>query len=371
MPLCRVFAALKYNFHPHSRPLDGACLIVSNHCSDLDPIMLGLSVKKQCYFIASEHIFRKGLGGKLLMALQAPIARQKGTTAGDTALTAIRRIRKGYSVAVFAEGNRSYNGQTGAIIASTAKLAKASGASLVTHRFRGGYLSAPRWARHGRRGRIDGEIVGVYPPEQLKTMKPAEIADLIRRDIYENAFDTQRAHPIAYRGRHLAEHIERAMYLCPRCGKGGGLQSRGDEFFCSCGMRARYNVHGFFEGDFPFDNILDWDKWQAERLLELVSAAGDECLAEDEGIVLERVDDTGALTPAARGTLRVYRDRFELDKRAFPFASVTGIGLSGPQSIELACGEEHWFITCPRVCNLRKYVTIYRAAAAPEEILAV
>lgn len=241
----------------------------------------------------------------------------------------------------------------------------------MTHRFRGGYLSAPRWAKHGRRGRIDGDIVGIYPPEQLKTMKPNEIAELIRRDIYENAFETQRTQPIAYRGRALAEHIERAMYLCPRCGKGGGLESHGNDFSCACGMKARYTVHGFFEGDIPFDNILDWDRWQAEQMLAWVNTAGEECLASDEGIVLQRVCDDATLSNRSVGTLRVYRDRFELGERVFPFDSVTGIGLSGPQSIELACGEEHWFITCPRVCNLRKYVTLYRAAAAPEEILAV
>lgn len=371
-PALWLFARVRFRYHPHPQPLKEPFLAVSNHCNDLDPVLLALSVRKQCYFIASEHIFRKGLGGKLLMALQAPIVRQKGTTAGDTALTAIRRLRKGYNVAVFAEGNRSYNGQTGAIVASTAKLAKASGACLVTHRFRGGYLTAPRWADHARCGRLDGEIVGIYPPEMLKTMTAAEVADILRRDIYENAFDTQRERMIAYRGKKTAEHIERALYLCPICGKGGGLHSRGDELSCSCGMRTRLNVYGFFEGgELPFDNMLDWDKWQAGQMLALMQNAGDECIASDDGIVLDEVTDEGTLRRRGCGTLCLYRDRFELCGEVFPFAAVSGIALSGPQGLELACGEQHWFITSPNVCNLRKYATLYRAASAPEEILAV
>ncbi len=369
-----LFTRIRFNFHPHPKPLPEPYLAVSNHCNDLDPIFLGLTLRKQCYYIASEHIFRKGngLGGRILMALQAPIVRQKGTTAGDTALTAIRRLRKGCSVAVFAEGNRSFNGQTGSIVASTAKLAKASGATLVTHRFRGGYLTAPRWASHLRRGRLDSEIVGIYPPDVLKTMTAAEVADLLRRDIYENAFVTQRERMIPYRSKKPAEHIERALYFCPRCGKGGGLQSRDDELFCTCGMRTRLNVYSFFEGgDLPFDNMLDWDRWQAEQMLQLVQNAGEEPIASDEDVVLEEISDDRTVRRLGVGTLTAYRDRFELCGEVIPFASVSGIGLSSSQGIELTCGGHHWFITSLRICNLRKYSTFYRAAITPEDILAV
>lgn len=371
-PAAWVIAWVKFNFHTHPRSIPSPCLVVSNHCTDLDPVLLALSIRQQCYFIASEHIFRKGWGGKILTAIQSPIARRKGTTAGDTALTAIRRLRKGYNVAVFAEGNRSYNGQTGAIVESTAKLVRASGASLVTYRLRGGYLSAPRWAQRARRGRIDGETVGVYTPEQLKRMTPAEIADLMRRDIYENAFDTQREQRIAFHGVGLAEHIERALYICPLCGKAGELHSRGDELFCSCGLHTRYDRLGFFTGgELPFDNMLDWDKWQAGEMLSRVQNVGGACLAADADVALDEVLDDGTLCRRATGTLRVFRDRFEHGGESFPFPDVSGVALFGSQSLELTCGGRHWAFSCARVCNMRKYATFYRAATAPDEILAV
>lgn len=373
-PPMGLFMRLRFNFHAHPQPLPEPFLAVSNHCNDIDPILLGLTLRKQCYYIASEHIFRKGngLGGKILMALQAPIVRQKGTTAGDTALTAIRRLRKGYNVAVFAEGNRTYNGQTGSIVASTAKLAKASGATLVTHRFRGGYLTTPRWSTHARRGRLDGEIVGVYPPQLLKTMTAAEVADILRRDIYQNDFATQRERMIPYRGQKLAEHIERALYICPKCGRGGGLKSEGDELFCTCGMRTKLNVYGFFEGgDLPFDNMLDWDKWQAGQMLALVQNAGDDPIASDDDVVLEEVGDGRTVCRHGVGTLCAYGDRLELCGKVFPYSGIAGMGLSSSQGLEFDCGGKHWFITCLRICNLRKYSTFYRAAATPEDILAV
>ena len=367
------FFRLRVNYRPEKHPIGGGCLVVSNHVTDLDPIMLGITVRDHVYFVASDHIFRKSFAAKLLRWAQDPILRVKGTTAGDTALTCIRRLRKGYNVALFAEGNRSYNGQTSAIIESTAKLARSSGATLVTHRFRGGYLTSPRWSGSKlRKGKMTGEVVGVYPPEQLKAMKPAAIAEIIRRDIYENAYETQREWMIPYKCKAPAEHLERALYLCPRCRKLNTLQSRGDELFCSCGLRTKLNEYGFFENkELPFDNVLDWDKWQAQTLTEMLQAPADGAIVSDTAIRLTEVIDTATQTDFGCGELRAYGDRFEFGAQTFPFADITGINLSGPQGLELSCGGRHWFLASAEVRDLRKYVSIYRAVTDPDNILAI
>ena len=132
----KLFLCLRYNYHPKVQPIDGPSIIVSNHVTDLDPLFLALTVRKFTYFVASEHVFRRF--GKLLTWAQGPISRMKGTTAGSTAMTILRRVRKGFNVALFPEANRTFNGVNLAIVESTAKLVRSSGASLVTHRFRGG-----------------------------------------------------------------------------------------------------------------------------------------------------------------------------------------------------------------------------------------
>lgn len=377
--LTPVFAVLmwaKYNFRARGEGLSGEpCLIVSNHVTNWDPFMLALSVKKFCYFIASEHIFHKKFLGKLIFWLEAPIARQKGSTAGDTALTAIRRLRKGYSVALFPEGNRNFGGENCAIIDSTAKLAKLGGVALVTHRLRGGYLTSPRWSGDStRRGKMTAEIVGVYPAEEIKKMKANEIAAIIRRDIYENAYETQREWMIPYKNRRPAEHLERALCLCPRCGSFHSLESKKDLLFCrSCGMQTRYNKYGFFEGgDLPFDNVLDWDKWQAAELQKKADAAGaDDCLARDTEISISRVDDGHIKTLLGQGELCLYRDRLETPGLTVPLADISGINLSGPQSLELSVGTDHYYLKSSQVRNLRKYITLYRAITDPQNILAI
>ncbi len=374
LPPVRLFMRLKYNYRSLGEGLSEPCLIVSNHVTNWDPFLLGLTVKNFCYFIASEHIFHKKFLGKLIFWLEAPIARQKGSTAGDTALSTVRRLRKGYSVALFPEGNRNFGGQNCAIIESTAKLAKAGGVALATHRIRGGYLTSPRWSGDStRRGRMTGEIVHVYPAAELKKMTPAQIADIIRRDIYENAYDTQREWMVRYKGRNPAEHLERALCLCPKCGGYNSLLSQGRTLSCRrCGMQTTYTDYGFFEGgSLPFDNVLDWDLWQAQELQKKADAAGTDCLASDTAIQVSRVSDDHLEIPLGRGELRLYRDRLEAPGLQVPLAEISGINLSGPQSIELTIGSEHYFLKSQEIRNLRKYLTLYRAVTDPENILAV
>ncbi len=370
----KLYMRLRYAYRPKVQPISAPSLIVSNHVTDFDPLLLALTIKNFAYFVASEHVFRNPRSAKWLIWAMSPISRMKGTTAGDTAITAIRRMRKGYSVALFAEGNRTFNGVTGDIVESTAKLAKVSGASLVTHRFRGGYLTSPRWAgRSIRKGRFTGEIVRVVPSEELKAMTPAQIADIIREDIYEDAYETQKEWNVPYKGKNLAEHIERAVCLCPRCEALGSLRSEGDRFTCvECGLEGTYTPEGWLEGEgLPFRTILDWDRWQAPKLQALADNAGDAPIAADDDIDLCEVLDDFEEVPADHGRLRAFRDRFELSGRRFLFKDISGIAINGPQTVMITTHGRHFTFKSTHVRNLRKYLTLYHAITAPDKILSI
>lgn len=366
----RLWLFLRINYRPKVHPIPAPSLIVSNHCTDLDPLLLALTIKNHAYFIASEHIFHRPRTAKLLLWLQAPIARMKSATGGDTALAAIRRMRKGRSVAVFAEGNRTFNGVTEDIVESTAKLARVSGASLVTHRFRGGYLTSPRWSGASlRRGLLTGEVVHVYSPAQLKAMTPAQIAEIIRRDIHEDAYATQEVWKIPYKGRNLAQYLERALCICPGCGALGALHSRGDTVSCSrCGLTAVYSPLGYLTGkDLPFRTVTEWDLWETGELQTRTAYAdGQAPIAEDDEIDFCEVTDDYRELPGIRGSLRVFRDRIECAGQVLSFAELTGISINGPQALSLTLGSRHFQIRSRQVRNMRKYLTIYRAAIAQQ-----
>ena len=139
---------------------------------------------------------------------------------------------------------------------------------------------------------MSGAPVGVYPPEELKKMSEAEIADLLARDLYENAYETQSKAPVAFRGKALAETLETALYLCPKCHRIDTLHSRGDRFSCDCGLTMTLDEFGFFQGeDLPFKTPLDWDRWQTGEMEKLAEGLGDEPAFPDEDQTLNRKED--------------------------------------------------------------------------------
>ena len=225
----------KFNMTHEDLHVDGPILLIPNHACAWDPLLVATSLRdKHVYYVASEHLFRLGLVSNVIDYLVALIPRRKASTGMDTVKACLRHLKAGHSVCLFAEGEQCWAGQNNPIFPATGKLAKSSGATLVTYRLEGAYLSLPRWGKGIRRGRVYGHPVGIYPPEELQTMTAQEVNDLITRDIREDAWERQRQDPVPYRGKNRAEGMERAVFLCPRCRRIGTLRTKGNRIFCSC-----------------------------------------------------------------------------------------------------------------------------------------
>ncbi len=352
----------RFNYTYEKCRLDGPCLVMGNHDSNWDPLFLGLAFPNQMYFVASEHIFRWGIVSRLLSFFLAPISRMKGTTASDTAMTIIRRLRKGYNVAMFANGSRSFNGISEDILPSTGKLARVSGATLITYRLDGGYFTEPRWNFSGiRRGRINGRVMNVYTPEMLKKMSVDEINEAINRDLYVDAYAVQREQMIPFRGSRPAESLESVLCLCPKCGKVGDMHSKGDKFRCdSCGYEVRYNEYGFFEGEELFhDSVTDWDIFQAERFRALAdSAQENELIFSDDNFELSIVNPDHSVEKAGSGSIALYRDRFECCGRLFPISELGGFALHGPIVVNFSHDDRSYELKPKNIICTRKYQTV-------------
>ena len=349
----------KFNYSAETCTAEGPLLVLSNHNTDWDPLLLALSFPNYMSFVASEHIFRWGFAAKLIIFLVNPIARLKGKTAGDTALTMIRRIRKGCSVAMFAEGNRSFNGVTGAILPATGKLARSSGATLVTYRMDGGYFTSPRWCGSRiRRGKMTGRVVNIYTPEQLKAMSAEEVNEAIRRDLFVDAYAVQREQMIPFSGEGLAEGLETMLCRCPKCGRLDTLRGQDDTLSCDCGFSVRYNEYGFFEGeDAPFDNVTDWDEAQTEALCALTPAE-DGAYFSDADMTLREILPDHSSAELGTGTLTLYADRLECCGRSFPLRELGGFALHGPQNVDFSANGRSYAISSEKPRCTRKYMTL-------------
>lgn len=353
--ICRKFNMTHEDLH-----VEGPVLLIPNHVSSWDPLLVAMSLRdKQVYYVASEHIFRLGFVTKLLEWLVGPIPRRKASSGADTVKACLRHLRAGHSICLFAEGEQSWDGLTQPIFPATGKLAKSSGASLVTYRLEGGYLSLPRWGRGVRRGRVHGHPVRVYPPEELKSMSPAEINEAIQRDICEDAWQRQRGEPISYRGKRPAEGLEKALYLCPACRRIGTLRTKDDRLSCSCGLSVRYADTGFFEPGEPFATIAEWNAWQTEALREL-DRSGDEPLFADADIRLSRIDATHQEEELGLGELRQYADRLSCCGRDFPMAELGSMAMVQDNLLLFTCGESYYQIRSEHGANLLKYLDLWK-----------
>lgn len=87
----------------------GGGMIVSNHCSFLDPPILGASFPGKIYFLARQSLFKFAPFSWLLRQLCThPVSAGKGNI--NTLKTALELIQDGKKVVIFPEGTRSRDG---------------------------------------------------------------------------------------------------------------------------------------------------------------------------------------------------------------------------------------------------------------------
>ena len=299
-------------------PKNDAFIIVGNHCDIFDPAFEIISLDRYIRFVASDHLIHLPVFGKLMLFVGGVIVKYRDRPSDELIEEIKANINAGIPVGIHAEGGTTFNGETGYVSENTGKLVKESGAALITYRFTGGYLKAPRWSNKPRSGKIYASVVAEYSPEELSRLTAEEITDIIRRDIYVNAFEEQRKNPQSFKGKSLAESLERVLYVCPHCKQVGTLQSHGDELSCQCGYKLTYGEDGFFHplsGEMVFDNVLDWDKWQREQWKGiLLSAKAGEELCRDSGQTVYSVNRGKRTLLAENADLVLYPDSIKAIK---------------------------------------------------------
>jgi 1-acyl-sn-glycerol-3-phosphate acyltransferase len=134
-------------------PRRGGVLIVANHCSHLDPILLGCSASRPLSFLARSTLFRPAPFAWYLRRLGAlPLERGKSDRA--TLERAAELLREGKVLAIFPEGTRSPDGQIQEAKGGAGLLALKAGVPIVPAHIAGSYRSMPRGVAIPRPARI-------------------------------------------------------------------------------------------------------------------------------------------------------------------------------------------------------------------------
>ncbi len=138
-------------------PQDGPFIIVANHSSLLDPVILGVSVRPKIIFVASAYLFKiRWLGYLLRKANSIPVQRENDIKAIKQAL---KILQKGGVLGIFPEGGIDRQKNNLPVRAGAAYLATKVGVPIVPIKIKGADKVLPRGAKFIRSlNKIEVEI---------------------------------------------------------------------------------------------------------------------------------------------------------------------------------------------------------------------
>ena len=360
-PIGILFAKLKFGYtYEVAKNLPDNYIVLSNHTTDFDPIFVAASFPEQMYYIASEHITRWKRFYPILKHLFEPIIRQKGTVAAAAVIQALRKVKEGNSVCIFAEGVRSWDGLTAPILPSTGKVVKKAGCGLVTYKLTGGYFVSPNWSRTGnaRRGYIHGAPVGVYTAEQIAAMTVDEVNEIICRDLYEDAYATQLADPKPYRGKDLAQGLENLLFICPHCDGRDTFRSQGDTVVCqNCGHELRYDAYGMLTGG-DHETVRDLAAWQKTKVDEDVAAGRPYTAAEGTLSSIKKQQET----LVAQGPVEMTPDTLRCGETEIALTDIVDMAITGRHAIVFMARKVYYEMIPAAGFNSIQFLYYYQSA---------
>lgn len=340
-------------------------IVLANHNTDLDTLLVSVCFKDQMYYIASENCFRKGVKSKFLIWGFDPISKIKGASDATAVMKAIRYLKEGKNICIFPEGGRSFNGVTTPVQVATGKLVKISGANLVTFKVQGGYMKIPRWGYGMRKGSWNGKFMNFYDSEKLKTMSPQEITDCINKDLYENAYETQAERHIKYSIEDQAVGMECAIAVCPKCKTISQIATEKNKVFCkACGLSTTIDDYQYFEDSFNFKTVVEWDMWQEDFYKNYISETTDEAkvLFSDSNVSLRTFDQTHDTVELGKGTFALTKNSFTFTPEGketivLPITDIPDASVFSRSNFNFTNNKNglHYELYADRLINVRKY----------------
>jgi 1-acyl-sn-glycerol-3-phosphate acyltransferase len=142
--LCAALFQLRVSGRHHV-PLAGAALLVSNHQSYLDPVLVGAGLRRRLNYLARESLFRLVPFRWLIQSLDAIPIQRDGMGLSGLKET-LRRLRRGEAVLLFPEGTRSRDGSLSPLRSGFYAVVRRARVPVIPVRIEGAYRAWPRSA---------------------------------------------------------------------------------------------------------------------------------------------------------------------------------------------------------------------------------
>ena len=220
VPLAGLVFRIKSGFVPDRRaqmPRKGPFVLLSNHASNYDFLYAFPQVwPRRMNAVVSQHFFGTRFLGWLLRVMGCiPIKQFTSDPSAVRDILAV--IRAGRGLLLFPEAEVSGQGRSGPFLPSLPRLLKKLKALVYFMQICGAYLTAPKWAKTLRRGRVETQIFQLFSADALARASEAEISDALMGALRYDESEWQQTARIPFKGRRLAEGLHNMLHRCPRC----------------------------------------------------------------------------------------------------------------------------------------------------------
>lgn len=169
-------------------PRRGAVLLVCNHQSYLDPILLTYRLRRRVSYFAKSELFRNPVFGRMLRALGAfPV--RIGAGDRDAMRQAISHLEAGELLQVFPEGTRSADGALSPIQGGVALMVQRAHATVIPAVVDGAFDA---WPMHAPMFRAHPVRMLYGDPLMVAGLNRKQIAELIERTFRELLAELRR-----------------------------------------------------------------------------------------------------------------------------------------------------------------------------------
>ena len=309
-----LFLRRKYPFRPtpgsHRFPKP-PFIIVANHGTFFDPWIIGSYSNVPLGLMTNDDGFRQGPVTRWYLKSIGAFPKKKGASDYRAMKITLDLLKKRVPVCIFPEGQTTWDGETQLLYTGIEKLVKRAGCPLVTVRLQGNFLLKPWWARYKRNGRILTTIK-VHSTETIKALSNEDLFSLIRKSIYQNDVKDPDNRAVAFSGTHLAEGLERFIWICLQCKAEDTLTMQGNRITCSSctgswEMDAHCRITPLKEGITSCEDLKDWADFHKTRVKEVI-AKRPSPLTRSEQVLLQQENAQQVFTETDRGVLTLAAD---------------------------------------------------------------
>lgn len=229
-------------------PRRGPLLLVSNHPSPWDPIVVPWSVIRQVHNLGTDQLLRVPYFG-WMMPYFSMIPFKKGMKDPEALAEVERRIRRNECVLIFAEGDRTWTGASNPVKPGIGRMVKRLDVPVGFVRVPTGHMMWPRWAKYPRSIPLVVEHRAFIRYPSSATAE--QITDDVTRYISVDPYQVE-VPPNSW-GTRLAVGLPAFMWACPNCFHQDGLNlvpEDDDSVQChACGARWRVDLACWMRGE--------------------------------------------------------------------------------------------------------------------------